>query len=88
MPGAAYDLQRYTRLREIAADLAAALAAALSDAVRSAVLAETGYLTPKMDVRAAVHDEAGRVLVVREVCEESGCLVEGVRLLGIYDKCR
>jgi ADP-ribose pyrophosphatase YjhB (NUDIX family) len=109
-----YDHQRYARLREIAADLTAALSDAPPAAVRMAVLSESGYLTPKIDVRAAVHDDTGRVLMVREVVdgrwtlpggwadvneglvegacrevrEESGYLVEGVRLLGIYDKCR
>lgn len=109
-----YDQQRYARLREIAADLAAALADAPPEPVRMAVLSERGYLTPKLDVRAAVHDDAGRILLVREVVdggwtlpggwadvgeglvegavrevrEESGYLVEGARLLGIYDKCR
>jgi len=112
--GNGYDLQRYARLREIAADLTAALADAPPEPVRMALLSERGYLTPKLDVRAAVHDEAGRILLVREtadggwtlpggwadvgegpvegavreVREESGYLVEGVRLLGIYDKTR
>jgi ADP-ribose pyrophosphatase YjhB (NUDIX family) len=107
-----YDLQRYTRLRLIVADLTAALVDAPPDPIRTALLSEQGYLTPKLDVRAAVHDDAGRVLMVREVAdggwalpggwadvneglvegavrevrEESGYVVQGERLLGIYDK--
>jgi ADP-ribose pyrophosphatase YjhB (NUDIX family) len=108
----AFDRQRYQRLREITAELTAALVDAPPDPVRLAVTGETGYLTPKLDVRAAVFDGSGRLLMVREVVdgrwalpggwadvnegllsgsvrevrEESGYLVEAVRLLGIYDK--
>jgi ADP-ribose pyrophosphatase YjhB (NUDIX family) len=107
-----YDVQRYRRLREITADLTAALADGPPEPVRLEIVGEVGYLTPKLDVRAAVVDDAGRMLLVREaadgrwampggwadvneglvagavreVREESGYLVEGVRLLGLYDK--
>ena len=30
---------------------------------------ETGYATPKVDVRAAVFDDDDRVLMVRETCD-------------------
>jgi ADP-ribose pyrophosphatase YjhB (NUDIX family) len=109
-----YDRQRYHRMRQIVAELTAALVDSPPEQVIAAVLSEQGYLTPKLDVRAAVHDDDGRVLMVREVAdggwtlpggwadvdeglvegavrevaEESGYLVAGVRLLGIYDKCR
>jgi ADP-ribose pyrophosphatase YjhB (NUDIX family) len=42
-----------------------------------AVLAETGYLTPKLDVRAAVHDASGRLLLVREVSDGRWALPGG-----------
>lgn len=46
-------------------------------AVAVAVLQERGYLTPKLDVRAAVHDEAGRLLLVREVSDGRWALPGG-----------
>ena len=64
-----FDRLRYTRLREITADLTAALADGPPEPIRLAVLGEVGYLTPKLDVRAAVHDDEGRVLMVREVSD-------------------
>jgi hypothetical protein len=53
-----FDQQRYTRMREIVAELTAALTEAPPKAVQMAILAETDYLTPKLEVRAAVHDDA------------------------------
>lgn len=65
----AFDMARYTRLRELAADMAVALAVGEPEQVRMAMLGESGYLTPKLDVRAAVIDDAGRLLLVREVSD-------------------
>lgn len=64
-----YDLKRYGRLREIAAELGVALTAGPPEPIKMLIMNEKGYLTPKLDVRAAVHDEAGRVLMVREVVD-------------------
>ena len=61
-----YDRDRYTRLLTISADMTAALRGADPDVVRMLFRAEDGYATPKLDVRAAVFDETGRVLMVRE----------------------
>jgi ADP-ribose pyrophosphatase YjhB (NUDIX family) len=74
-----FDLDRFARLRDLAAGLAETGPEAVAlpadplphdgpppvvpgDAVR----AERGYLTPKLDVRAAVIDDDGRLLLVRE----------------------
>ncbi|HEY6795543.1 MAG TPA: NUDIX hydrolase N-terminal domain-containing protein [Kineosporiaceae bacterium] len=73
----AFDVQRYRRLREIAADLAAALSDGPPDPVRMALVGETGYLTPKLDVRAAVVDDDGRVLLVREAADGRWALPGG-----------
>jgi len=65
-----YDRERYEELR----DLAAAMMAELSDVPGSDWLEifrnETGYATPKVDVRGAVFRE-GRVLLSREASD--GC---------------
>jgi ADP-ribose pyrophosphatase YjhB (NUDIX family) len=61
-----YEQDRYAEL----AGLAAQMMAALSDSHPAALLtllgSDDGYATPKVDVRAAVHDDLGRVLLVRE----------------------
>ena len=71
-----YDRERYERIRELAA---AAIAEASGHDVRSllaAFRAETGYATPKVDVRAAAFD-AGRILLVREVSDGAWTLPGG-----------
>lgn len=60
-----YDIERYTRLREIGFQLMAQSGGVSLDRVRGFFVPETGYATPKVDLRACVvHD--GRVLLVRE----------------------
>ncbi len=62
----AYDRDRYARLMTIAADMTAALRDGDPEVVRMLFRAQDGYATPKLDVRAAVFDRSGRVLLVRE----------------------
>ncbi len=61
-----FDSARFTRLKEVTAEIAEALSGGPPAPLRLAVEQAEGYLTPKLDVRAAVFDEAGRVLLVRE----------------------
>jgi len=67
----AYDVERYTEIRRIASDMMAH-GAGIPDATRIADLfsRESGYATPKVDVRAAVFRD-GRILLVKE--REDGC---------------
>ena len=61
-----FDTARYARLKEVTAEIAQALSDTEPAPLRLAVEQAEGYLTPKLDVRAAVFDRAGRVLLVRE----------------------
>lgn len=61
-----YDIARYERLRTVSAELFAMLDGGDVAALRAALAAEQGHATPKVDVRGALFDEAGRVLLVRE----------------------
>lgn len=61
-----YDLARYERLRTLAADLLALVSGGTAGEFRAALAAEAGHATPKVDVRGALFDAAGRVLLVRE----------------------
>ena len=56
-----YDLERYTRLREIAAEMIACKADISVEKARDLFCCETGYQTPKVDTRAAVFQD-GRQL--------------------------
>jgi ADP-ribose pyrophosphatase YjhB (NUDIX family) len=64
-----YDQERYEKLRSLAARMMAAHtdtpAAQIEDLFRS----ERGYATPKVDVRGAVFDGSGRLLMVREAAD-------------------
>jgi ADP-ribose pyrophosphatase YjhB (NUDIX family) len=60
-----YDIERYSRLREIGFQLMAQSGGVSPDRVRGFFVPEAGYATPKVDLRACVvHDD--RVLLVRE----------------------
>jgi 8-oxo-dGTP pyrophosphatase MutT (NUDIX family) len=60
-----YDRERYTRLRELAAELLAAQSSLSPPEILEWSKAEFGYATPKVDVRAFVLSE-GKVLLTRE----------------------
>ena len=60
-----FDLERYRRIREIAAEMVACRTDMPIEKVRDLFCSETGYQTPKLDTRAAVFQE-GKILLVRE----------------------
>ena len=61
-----YDRERYEALRALAARAMAAAGGADLSMVASLFAAQEGYATPKVDVRGAAFDSAGRILLVRE----------------------
>ena len=60
-----YDMERYARLREIAAEMLACKTDLPLDKVKDLFCNETGYQTPKVDTRAAVFRD-GKILLVHE----------------------
>lgn len=60
-----FDRERYLELRRISAEMMAALGDADPDAVEELFARESGYTTPKVDVRGVVF-ESDRILLVRE----------------------
>ncbi len=66
-----YDVERYRALTALAARMMAASSGgtATADALEQSFVAETGYATPKVDVRGAVFDAGGRLLMVRELAD-------------------
>jgi ADP-ribose pyrophosphatase YjhB (NUDIX family) len=63
-----YDLQRFQRLRELAAGLLARGAGLPLEQIMGLFANERGYPTPKVDVRTAVFRD-GRILMVRETSD-------------------
>jgi ADP-ribose pyrophosphatase YjhB (NUDIX family) len=64
-----YDRQRYESLRALASTMMAAQTSARAERIEALFANETGYATPKIDVRAAAFDERGRILMVREAAD-------------------
>ena len=61
----AFDIERFTRVREIACDMLSYKTGLPQDTVRDLFCNETGYQTPKIDCRAAVF-RGDTLLLVRE----------------------
>lgn len=71
-----YELQRYTRLTEIAAEIVAAHTDIPQEQLVAGFSAQPGYATAKVDVRgAAVRD--GRILLVQERRDGLWCMPGG-----------
>ncbi len=60
-----YDKERYTRIREIAAEMITCKTDIPVEKVKDLFCNETGYQTPKIDTRAAVFQD-GKILLVHE----------------------
>lgn len=65
----AFDRERYQELLGIAQAQLADLADIDTEEVVQLFAREKGYANPKLDVRCAVFDDAGRVLLVREAAD-------------------
>ena len=61
-----YDLDRYRQLAALAAQLLGVLAGRPAAALALELGRDTGYATPKVDVRGVVFDAGERVLLMRE----------------------
>ena len=64
--GDAYDIDRYQKLGALAADLLAAVTDEPAEHWRLELGRDSGYATPKVDVRGALVDEQERILLMRE----------------------
>lgn len=72
-----YDRQRYEALRALAAEMVAARSGADVELIQGLFEEQNGYATPKVDVRGAVFDPQGRVLLVRELADKGRWTLPG-----------
>lgn len=63
-----FDIERYTQLRDLAAEIIAAHSGLTVERATGLFAEETGYATPKVDVRGIVFKDGG-VLLVREMAD-------------------
>lgn len=61
-----FDRERFQRIRDIAAEMVAEGADLPTERVKDLFCNEVGFQTPKLDTRAALFDDAGRILLVHE----------------------
>ena len=71
-----YDRERYEKLHELAVEIFGSYTGEDAVAIHKAVTLQTGYVTPKVDVRGACFRE-GKVLLVRERADGRWCLPGG-----------
>jgi len=71
-----YDSERYHAIRALAARIMAEHSSAGAAVIEELFAAQTGYATPKVDVRGAVFRD-GRILLVREVADAGRWTVPG-----------
>jgi ADP-ribose pyrophosphatase YjhB (NUDIX family) len=64
-----YDRERYEHLRELSARIFHSHTGTSVDRIVDLFARETGYATPKLDIRAAVFDHQDRLLMVREITD-------------------
>jgi ADP-ribose pyrophosphatase YjhB (NUDIX family) len=61
-----YDLERYRQLAELAAEVLSVISGRPAEELAVALGRDSGYATPKIDVRGAIFDDQERVLLMRE----------------------
>lgn len=62
----AYDKERYERIREISAELMALYLNQPVHHIQDVFCHEVGYQTPKLDTRAAIFNDEGKILLVQD----------------------
>lgn len=71
-----YDIERYQELREISAGMISHATGKDTEWVRNVFASETGYQTPKVDIRSVVFQD-GKVLLVKETIDHRWSLPGG-----------
>ncbi|CAO5162767.1 putative MutT/nudix family protein [Frankia sp. AiPs1] len=77
-----YDLERFEQLHQLTGQIAAWCAAVTVPAAQGIFAGETGYRTPKVDVRGVLFDE-DRILLVREKSDGGWALPGGWADVGL-----
>ncbi len=72
-----YDIERYGMLRDLAARIAAAHTGDAAERIAGLFAGESGYATPKIDVRGAAFNAQGEILMVREVMDSGRWTLPG-----------
>lgn len=71
-----FDIERYTRIREIAVEMMTAKTGLPKEQVKSLFAGDEGYQTPKIDTRAAIFKD-DKILMVHEMKSDAWSLPGG-----------
>ncbi|RJX39804.1 NUDIX domain-containing protein [Paenibacillus pinisoli] len=77
-----YDIERYEQLRQLSIDILSGYTDAGIDKIKLTFASDTGYATPKVDVRAVVFQDE-RILLVREKIDGAWSLPGGWADVGL-----
>ncbi|MFC4809335.1 NUDIX hydrolase [Paenibacillus sp. GCM10023250] len=80
-----YDLERFEQLRELSIEIMHAYTDVEETKIRELFASETGYQTPKVDVRGVIFD-GDRILLVREKLDGAWALPGGWADIGLSAK--
>ncbi|WP_265341250.1 NUDIX hydrolase [Clostridioides difficile] len=72
-----YDIERYEQLKSITLKLIQELSNEPTEKIELFLDSDTGYATPKIDIRAVVFNENGHLLMVKEKSDSSWALPGG-----------
>jgi ADP-ribose pyrophosphatase YjhB (NUDIX family) len=72
-----YEKQRYKKLMEITAEMVEHYTDLKSEPIAKTLMAQPGYATPKIDVRAATINDEGKILLVKEVMDKRWAMPGG-----------
>lgn len=77
-----YDIERYTELREISAEIMAEYTGLELEKIKGLFCNDLGYQTPKIDVRGVVFKD-NQILMVREIIDDKWSLPGGFCDIGL-----
>ncbi|QYR21317.1 NUDIX hydrolase [Paenibacillus sp. sptzw28] len=80
-----YDLDRFEQLRALSIEILNEYTDVERDKIRALFASETGYATPKVDVRGVVFND-GKILLVKERTDEAWALPGGWADIGLSAK--
>lgn len=72
-----YDAERYEEIQEICLKMLEQLTDVPVEKIRSVILENNGYKTPKVDVRAVVFNQEGKILLIQEKVDNCWALPGG-----------
>jgi ADP-ribose pyrophosphatase YjhB (NUDIX family) len=72
-----YDRERYTEMQHIAVDMLSQITHVPAAQILHVIQDKNGYKTPKVDVRAVIFNDDGKILLIREKADDCWAMPGG-----------